>query len=205
MSQPLTDATIALASAAAVPVVTAVVNLAKPFLERLPWADPTNPADKPTHDATLQVCNVLVTICATLVEIALFGYLSDPSQFWIVAAQVIFIALGADFNYRGSSSSSNGGAAGSVALPAPSVASVASALGAAIPAAEAATASSVGLNYVPLHQQALPSAPALVPDAPVLDAAPADDEPPSALDTPTQPVPVVSPASAVPSAPASAI
>jgi hypothetical protein len=187
MSQPLTDAAIALASGTAIPIVTGLVNVAKPFLELLPWADPHNAADKPTHDATLQVFNLLATVGVTLLMAVFFGYINDPSQLWIAGVQIVCITALADANYRGSHSSGSSGTAtaGSVALPAPTVASVASALGAGIAAMEApapatpavtpAVVAPEAASAAPLHQQWLPTA--VTPSAPTPAAgdAAADD------------------------------
>ena len=118
MTFPLTGAMITLISAASIGPITWTVNILKPMVEKLPWADPNVPADKPMHDAMLQLLNFIVSAGSmSAVSIGL-GYIKTPADFWIVGVQIIGVVLGADFNYRSSSKSNAGGAAASgPALP----------------------------------------------------------------------------------------
>jgi hypothetical protein len=87
----------------------------------------------------------------------IFGYVSDPASLWVLGVQIIGVTLGADFTYRSSAKSAGGGGI---------VSSVASGLsGLAAPApTSVATAFNASLG-VPLHQQALPTAPATAESA----------------------------------------
>lgn len=176
LTEPLTGAMIAALSAAAIPVVTNLVNLLKPFVELLPWADPRNPADKATHDASLQLLNGLITAGSVAALAIIFGYVTSPASFWLVGVQIIGVMLGADFTYRSSNASGTSAAAPAAVLP--SAPAVASGLTAAIVAAEAAPVASpvaspaVPAPAAPLHQQAAPAEPAVADDAIEDDGAP---------------------------------
>lgn len=138
MPQPLTGAMITALTLACIPFVTVAINALKPFVELLPWADPNNPADKATHDATLRILNGVLTVLAMVALAYMFGYVSDPSVLWVVIIQIVGVMLGADTTYRSSAKSSNGGAVSGV------------------PVALAALSVTPPPPAPPLHQQASP-------------------------------------------------
>lgn len=107
---------IAALSVASVWPVTLFVNLLKPLVERIPGLSPNAIADKPAHDAALQLLNGVLSLGATLVLATVGGYVQTPQQFWVMGVQIVGIMLASDFNYRGSAKSSNGGAS-SPAMP----------------------------------------------------------------------------------------
>lgn len=98
--------------------VTMLVNLVKPLLEKIPGLSPAV-ADKPAHDAAIQLFNGVASLGVTLVLAILGGYIQNPSQFWVMGVQIVGIMLAADFNYRGSAKSSSGVGAPVPAAPAP--------------------------------------------------------------------------------------
>lgn len=108
MSNTFPPELIAGLSLGAVWPVTMLVNLLKPLVEKIPGFSSSVAADKPAHDAAIQLLNGVASLGVTLVLAILGGYIQNPSQFWVMGVQIVGIMLAADFNYRGSAKSSSG-------------------------------------------------------------------------------------------------
>lgn len=182
MSNTFPPELIAGLSLGAVWPVTMLVNLLKPLIEKIPGLS-VSVADKPAHDAAIQLVNGVVSVGVTLILAILGGYVQNPSQAWVMGVQIVGIMLAADFNYRGSAKSSNGGA--SVPAPAPVAAPSLATRLTVSPEQVASALNSAIAQAQPAQPQGQPNAVKQL----------ADDAAPDATQVTTQPaLPVVRPA-----------
>lgn len=170
--------------------VALVLNLfVKPLLEMIPFANPAQKAtyNNPAHDALIRGANVLLNVVGVLILASVNNQLT-LSNWLSLSLQVAMLACGSHTVFAVFQATQESHTSGVDAT-------VATALNAAIPAMEATPAVQPAPAAAPLHQQAFPVEGAAEPPTSQADAQS------GALDTPTQPVPAVSPISA----PASAI